>query len=241
MYNLLLLWLVFVVDDLLKCHKSDSYWHRSHQHCLVNLLLYAGCWQFGVCCIVEIFPPGQTQRDCLLVKGQCLHRSLVVHLVCGCTVNRNMHRGVTVSLIRVFFAFWHWPIPVLESLPLGGCAQVEYEKQISQVIMLKGSWSLECKCMSEHYAMRCFGWQYPPYTLYLLFVGLSRWCVCLDRVYIRLNNCNMEHFTTCLIYSISMSFLRKSFITIGRRLYPSQLFTLWQASFPPFPALLNRK
>lgn len=41
--------------------------------------------------IVHSFPSGQTQRDCLLVKGQRLHSGLVVDLVCGRAVNQNMH------------------------------------------------------------------------------------------------------------------------------------------------------
>lgn len=56
----------------------------------------------GSVCIVEIFPYGQTQRDCLFVKGQRLLSGVVVHLVCGCTVNQNMHGIVTVSATRDF-------------------------------------------------------------------------------------------------------------------------------------------
>lgn len=52
--------------------------------------------------IVEIFPYVQTKRDCLFVKGQRLLSGLVVHLVCRCTVNRNMRGIVTVSATRDF-------------------------------------------------------------------------------------------------------------------------------------------
>lgn len=53
-------------------------------------------------CVVEIFPSEEKQRDCLLVKGQRLLSGLVVHLVCGCTVNQNMLGVVTVSVMEVF-------------------------------------------------------------------------------------------------------------------------------------------
>lgn len=77
------------------------------------------------------------------------------------------------------------------------------------------------------------------YTLFSNFLLWYSTAVCLDTVHIWLKNCNVGHFTACLVSFISMSVKHKSFITIGTRLYPS--FTSWQTSFPPFPTPHNRK
>lgn len=89
-------------------------------------------------CVAEIFPSGQTQRDCLFGKGQRLLSGLVVHLVCGYTVNQNMQRIVTGSATRVLslhidsdlFLFWRASLLV-------GVHKQNNDNRIVQVIMLR--------------------------------------------------------------------------------------------------------
>lgn len=51
-------------------------------------------------CIFEIFPFGQTQSDCLLVKGQHLHSGLVADVSFLCIVNQNIGGAVAVNVMR---------------------------------------------------------------------------------------------------------------------------------------------
>lgn len=107
--------------------------------------------------------------------------------------------------------------------------------------MLRESWSLECKCMSEHYAARLGNvWVtvsaiHSPYFLLGYSAG-----VCLDRELIWLKNCNMGHFTAVSYLPSPCHFNTKHLSPLVRN-YPSQPFTSWQTSFPPFPTHHNRK
>lgn len=84
-------------------------------------------------CIFEIFPFGQTQSDCLLVKGQHLHSGLVADLSFLCIVNQNIGGAVAVNvmrdIMRVFFLGMFF-----RRVCLSGCSQAEHVNQNSDSV-----------------------------------------------------------------------------------------------------------
>lgn len=154
---------------------------------------------------------GNTKR--LFVEGQRLHSGLMVHLVCGCTVNRSMHSIVTVTVMRVFLYILRLTCCCFGELNIlvDGYKQEQSAWEAdSPNYTVKGNFEtcLECKCMSEHHAVRledvlddsiCY--TLSTYSLLCYSAG-----VCVDREHIWLKNCTMGHYTACLTSSISMSF-----------------------------------